>query len=95
LKYLSICSGIEAASVAWEPLGWELDQLLKAGVLDALTTYLSERNDAEVSARQCIYCQKGLDEHANSQCLFGSTKYFSWAAAFRLIKEKPELLRNQ
>lgn len=23
MKYLSICSGIEAASVAWEPLGWE------------------------------------------------------------------------
>lgn len=22
MKYLSICSGIEAASVAWEPLGW-------------------------------------------------------------------------
>lgn len=23
MKFLSICSGIEAASVAWEPLGWE------------------------------------------------------------------------
>ena len=23
MKYLSICSGIEAASVAWSPLGWE------------------------------------------------------------------------
>lgn len=23
LRYLSVCSGIEAASVAWEPLGWE------------------------------------------------------------------------
>lgn len=23
LRYLSLCSGIEAASVAWEPLGWE------------------------------------------------------------------------
>lgn len=23
IKYLSLCSGIEAASVAWEPLGWE------------------------------------------------------------------------
>ena len=23
MKYLSICSGIEAATVAWEPLGWE------------------------------------------------------------------------
>jgi len=23
LRYLSICSGIEAASLAWEPLGWE------------------------------------------------------------------------
>jgi DNA (cytosine-5)-methyltransferase 1 len=23
VKYLSVCSGIEAASVAWEPLGWE------------------------------------------------------------------------
>ena len=23
MKYLSVCSGIEAASVAWEPLGWE------------------------------------------------------------------------
>ena len=22
-KYLSICSGIESATVAWEPLGWE------------------------------------------------------------------------
>lgn len=22
-RYLSVCSGIEAASVAWEPLGWE------------------------------------------------------------------------
>ena len=22
-KYLSVCSGIEAASVAWAPLGWE------------------------------------------------------------------------
>lgn len=22
MKYLSVCSGIEAASVAWEPLGW-------------------------------------------------------------------------
>ena len=23
MKYLSVCSGIEAASVAWEPLGWK------------------------------------------------------------------------
>jgi site-specific DNA-cytosine methylase len=23
LKYGSVCSGIEAASVAWEPLGWK------------------------------------------------------------------------
>jgi len=23
LRYLSVCSGIEAASVAWHPLGWE------------------------------------------------------------------------
>ena len=23
MKYLSVCSGIEAASVAWEPLAWE------------------------------------------------------------------------
>lgn len=23
MKYLSVCSGIEAASVAWEPLGFE------------------------------------------------------------------------
>lgn len=23
MKYLSVCSGIEAASVAWDPLGWE------------------------------------------------------------------------
>lgn len=23
MRYLSVCSGIEAASVAWEPLGWE------------------------------------------------------------------------
>ena len=22
MKYISVCSGIEAASVAWEPLGW-------------------------------------------------------------------------
>ena len=23
LKYLSVCSGIEAATVAWHPLGWQ------------------------------------------------------------------------
>ena len=23
MRYLSICSGIEAASVAWRPLGWQ------------------------------------------------------------------------
>ena len=23
MRYLSICSGIEAASIAWEPLGWQ------------------------------------------------------------------------
>jgi DNA (cytosine-5)-methyltransferase 1 len=23
MKYLSVCSGIEAATVAWEPMGWE------------------------------------------------------------------------
>ena len=23
MKYLSVCSGIEAASVAWHQLGWE------------------------------------------------------------------------
>ena len=23
MRYLSVCSGIEAASVAWHPLGWE------------------------------------------------------------------------
>lgn len=23
MKYLSICSGIEAATVAWKPLGWQ------------------------------------------------------------------------
>lgn len=22
MKYLSLCSGVEAATVAWEPLGW-------------------------------------------------------------------------
>lgn len=22
MRYLSVCSGIEAATVAWEPLGW-------------------------------------------------------------------------
>lgn len=22
MRYLSVCSGIEAASVAWHPLGW-------------------------------------------------------------------------
>jgi DNA (cytosine-5)-methyltransferase 1 len=22
MKYLSVCSGIEAATVAWHPLGW-------------------------------------------------------------------------
>ena len=23
MRFLSVCSGIEAASVAWQPLGWE------------------------------------------------------------------------
>ena len=23
MKFLSVCSGIEAASVAWRPIGWE------------------------------------------------------------------------
>ena len=23
MKYLSVCSGIEAATVAWHPLGWQ------------------------------------------------------------------------
>lgn len=23
MRYLSVCSGIEAASVAWRPLGWQ------------------------------------------------------------------------
>ena len=23
MRYLSVCSGIEAVSVAWQPLGWE------------------------------------------------------------------------
>ena len=23
MRYFSVCSGIEAATVAWEPLGWE------------------------------------------------------------------------
>ncbi len=23
MKYISVCSGIEAATVAWHPLGWE------------------------------------------------------------------------
>ena len=23
MRYLSVCSGIEAATVAWHPLGWE------------------------------------------------------------------------
>ena len=23
VRYLSLCSGIEAASVAWQPLGWK------------------------------------------------------------------------
>jgi DNA (cytosine-5)-methyltransferase 1 len=22
MRYMSVCSGIESASVAWEPLGW-------------------------------------------------------------------------
>ena len=25
MKFLSVCSGIEAASVAWNPLGWEAE----------------------------------------------------------------------
>ena len=24
MKYLSVCSGIEAATVAWKPLGWRM-----------------------------------------------------------------------
>jgi DNA (cytosine-5)-methyltransferase 1 len=27
MKYFSVCSGMEAASVAWEPLGWECEGL--------------------------------------------------------------------
>ena len=27
MKYFSVCSGIEAASVAWKPLGWKLEGL--------------------------------------------------------------------
>ena len=23
MRYLSVCSGVEAATVAWHPLGWE------------------------------------------------------------------------
>jgi DNA (cytosine-5)-methyltransferase 1 len=23
MRYLSVCSGIEAVSVAWQPLGWQ------------------------------------------------------------------------
>ncbi len=27
MKYFSVCSGMEAATVAWEPLGWECEGL--------------------------------------------------------------------
>ena len=26
MKYLSVCSGNEAATVAWEPLGWKANK---------------------------------------------------------------------
>lgn len=70
-----------------------LDQLFKAGVLHALTTYVSDVNNGEAAAHQCVYCKKSRAEHANGQCLFGSTTYFSWAAAFMLIQENPKLLQ--
>lgn len=95
-----MCYRAEAYDQYASPPSWDagvlmptLDQLFKTGVLHALMTYNSDAADGEASAHQCIYCQKGLTEHANSQCLFGSTKYFSWAAAFRLIKTNPDLLR--
>jgi DNA (cytosine-5)-methyltransferase 1 len=44
VRYLSLCSGIEAASVAWEPLGWtpvafaELDSFPSAVLSHSLGT---------------------------------------------------------
>lgn len=81
---------------------WDLDVLMpliqnlqRSGALHALMTYVSDVTNAEASAHQCVYCKRGRSDHANGQCLFGSTSYFSWAAAFALIQQNPKLLQEK
>ena len=47
MKYLSVCSGIEAATVAWHPLGWQPFAFRAAMVLGAMLLLVS------VVARHC------------------------------------------
>ena len=35
VKYLSVCSGIEAATVAWHPLGWESEGAFRRDIAQA------------------------------------------------------------
>ena len=48
LRYLSLCSGIEAASVAWRPLGWEAPP---GPLVEAALKLLAAR--APVTVAQC------------------------------------------
>jgi DNA (cytosine-5)-methyltransferase 1 len=61
MRYGSVCSGIEAASCAWEPLGWEPAWFAEIDVAPALTS-TAEANSTDRGVR--VVCATGAVTHA-------------------------------
>lgn len=65
MRYLSLCSGIEAASVAWEPLGWQrLSHRILPPALHRQQLRVALRRELEAEARAVReYTRCSLGQH--------------------------------
>lgn len=73
MRYLSLCSGIEAASVAWEPLGWQrLSHRILPPALHRQQLRVALRRELEAEARavrEYTRCSLGATSLSFLACL--------------------------
>jgi DNA (cytosine-5)-methyltransferase 1 len=77
LRYLSVCSGIEAASVAWEPLGWEAAAFSE---IDAFPAAVLKHRFPGVPVHG-DFTTIGADQYGPVQLLVGGTPCQSFSVA--------------